>query len=149
MVFTCNRCDRSFTSTKGLNKHRWHCIRKELAINRRDNDPNVSNNDTPVAPDISDILDQDELCIEFTSEEEIWKPDLPAFVPVKKISNLPCYEIAGKDFVQLIDNAYDEITQWRKTFLNCQREMRQKNLSPSLRSGSNISIEEQNTKALR
>ena len=123
MVHICEICRREFNSLRGLNIHLSYCSKNVTTIiNYRNSKDNIEFYDTVETNNVvqaSNIIEQDEINIEHVNDnpesiKPALKPSLPVFSVVDRIPDKQCYGIGPNEFVTLIDNAYDEIVQWRK-----------------------------------
>ena len=114
MVFTCDNCDRNFTSLRGLNIHRSSCVRNY--VNRTqshydatlEDDLNYNNEDIETAM----IVNMDEILIE---REIIITPNLPSYKKCNEItSSVTINNTPGDRYEHLINSAYNETIFWRK-----------------------------------
>ena len=113
MVNTCNICQRSFDTIKGLNIHISSCTRKRCQLITRNNyiiDKNNVDNEQHTI-ETTDIINLEKINI---VREEKHLPYLPTYTSISRQPNVPYGEINGTDFVKAIDDVYDEIVQWRK-----------------------------------
>ena len=100
MVHTCDRCEKCFSTPRGLNIHRWHCDKTVIDVNVDNATINASNSNSSILTDIEtrDIVNQDELYIEIAVTEESMKPDLPGYIPVNRMPNRPGCGVDPKGF---------------------------------------------------
>ena len=114
MIHTCDLCRRNFPTLRELNIHLSSCSRKY--VNTRESNQEVISTDISTERmhddvETATIVDMNELNI--IHENEIY-PNLPTFKPIKRHPDTITARNNGEEFVNLINDIYNEIAQRRK-----------------------------------
>ena len=100
MSFTCNSCNRDFTTRRGFNIHRASCkliTQEDSTSDNYDLDEIDTITLTPTVQQIetSLIVQTDEILLELEKSGETYQPDLPPYKKINVIPNSTIYNING------------------------------------------------------
>ena len=119
MVHTCLACERNFATRKGLNIHLASCKVSNNDFICIDNRSAIQTDDFQQysQAETSLIVEINELNIE---REVLFEPCIPPFENINPIPSTNIYDLDGNSFYCSINKVYNEITNWKKTYLNFQ-----------------------------
>ena len=115
----CNLCDRTFTSRSGLTRHKQSCEKRQHDTSNNSAIERILNSEQNIDANDSDHLDvtNDNNTNDVSYSQNLsnsCKPNLPEYTKISFSPKQPCNSVPGAQFVEIVENVYNEIVKWRK-----------------------------------